>query len=137
MDVQRLWYLTLKNLSFANPQTIVDLEDDGTFSFCSDCSEVGYVDDSFEYLVSHFTTYSSRETPIINPPGGSSGGGSGIIGGVIPAPEIPAPVLPSVVEEEVSEEVSESILPDEVVEELNNVMDVPAFESPSIGKAVD
>lgn len=81
--------ITLKNLSFTNPQPLFDLEDDNSFSVCgsSRCIEKNYSNGIFSFNVTGFTSYSSNETaadggetPIndsqVEEEAGSGGGGT-------------------------------------------------------------
>jgi hypothetical protein len=60
--------ITLNGLTAGNPEPLVDFEDDGTFSACTStadpfCTEISYSGGVFVYNTSHFTTFSSQETP--------------------------------------------------------------------------
>jgi len=60
--------IILRNISnFLNPQPIVDLEDDGTFTACdaSICTELDFGNEVFEMNVTHFTSYSTTELDAI------------------------------------------------------------------------
>ncbi len=56
--------LTLKNLSFINPEPTVNFPGTGALDFCeqSICNEVSYVNNSFVYSVTHFTNFSVQES---------------------------------------------------------------------------
>ncbi|MBU2522796.1 MAG: right-handed parallel beta-helix repeat-containing protein [Nanoarchaeota archaeon] len=59
--------ITFKNLTFINPQPIIDIADNGNYVVCSEpkCYEIDYnsTTKTFIFNVSDFTTYSSQETP--------------------------------------------------------------------------
>jgi hypothetical protein len=65
--------LFLYDLSFANPQILMD------GSVCPDsvCTEGSYSGGTFEFNVTHFTVFSTRETPQAEVTGQASGGGGG------------------------------------------------------------
>jgi len=56
--------ITLRNITFAIPQPLVDLEDDGSFEVCNppQCHEISYSNGIFVFNVSSFTTYSSNQS---------------------------------------------------------------------------
>ncbi|VVB80857.1 Periplasmic copper-binding protein (NosD) [uncultured archaeon] len=60
--------ITLYNLTFANPEPIVDFNDTLNFTFCnaSICTEQSYSFGTFIYNVTHFTQYSSEESVGLN-----------------------------------------------------------------------
>lgn len=80
--------LQLEGLAFSNPRILVD----GELCPSSICKKISYSGGVLVFNVSHFTTYTSEETPSETPSpaaapsgGGSSGGGSGGGGGGPPA----------------------------------------------------
>jgi len=63
--------ITLRDLSFTNPQPLVDFEDDGTFAVCaigSQCDEIAYDGENYTFNVSSFTSYAASETSAGNTP---------------------------------------------------------------------
>ena len=65
--------LTICNLRFINPRILGD----GGVCQSSVCMFNSYVNGSLSFNVTHFTSYSVEETPLLGSPGGSSGGGGG------------------------------------------------------------
>lgn len=59
--------ITLDGVSFTDPQAIVDYTDFDAYSACpaDTCTEISYAGTTFRFNVSHWTSYSSRETPTI------------------------------------------------------------------------
>ena len=57
--------ILLRSIGFANPQPTIDVNDNGTFSFCqtSTCTETGFAASIFTFNVTSFTSYSSEDTP--------------------------------------------------------------------------
>ncbi|MBD3318704.1 hypothetical protein GF342_02225 [Candidatus Woesearchaeota archaeon] len=53
----------LEGLPYLDPRPLIDIDDDGTYTFCEDCTIVSYSNGTFVYDVAHFTTYSSQEVP--------------------------------------------------------------------------
>ena len=88
--------VTFYNLTFSNPQILRD----GEVCSSSICAELSYASGSLLFNVSHFSSYTARETPTTPSPspspsggeggGGSGGGGGG--GGALPITEEPAEV---------------------------------------------
>ncbi|MEK6876535.1 MAG: hypothetical protein AABX63_03930, partial [Nanoarchaeota archaeon] len=69
--------LYLYGLTFTNPRVVRD----GIVCPSSVCTEVSYSGGTFAFNVTHFTTYSSEETPGGGGSGSSGGGGGGEGGG--------------------------------------------------------
>jgi hypothetical protein len=74
--------LTLYNLSFTTPRLLKD----GTVCDSSICTQIQYTGGNLVFNVTHFTSYSAEETPIVNaatpaPYNPSTGGGGGGGGG--------------------------------------------------------
>lgn len=59
--------ITLDGVSFTDPQAIVDYTDFDSYSACPEdtCTETSYVGTTFRFNVSHWTSYSSRETSTV------------------------------------------------------------------------
>ncbi len=53
--------ISLRNITFGNPETLVDFEDDGTFINCPStiCSEVSFVNGFYVFNVTRFTSFTS------------------------------------------------------------------------------
>jgi hypothetical protein len=61
--------IILEGLTFTHPRAVADLDGDGTTTDCTttttpSCQELGYNSGSFEFNVSHFTTYATKELNI-------------------------------------------------------------------------
>ena len=70
--------LTIGNLNLTNPRITVAY-DDVNFQACNSpqCDKISYSNGTLLFDVSHFTTYSSEETPTPTPTPSSGGGGGG------------------------------------------------------------
>ncbi|HIJ97458.1 TPA: hypothetical protein H1009_00040, partial [archaeon] len=53
--------ILLRNITFADPGSTVDYDDDGTFAQCATCTEVNFFQGVFTYNITSFTAYSSNE----------------------------------------------------------------------------
>jgi parallel beta-helix repeat protein len=55
--------ITLRNINFLNPQTMVDLTDNGTFVACPSeiCGQARYANGEYTFTVQHFTSFTSSE----------------------------------------------------------------------------
>ena len=56
--------ITLRNITFANPEPRVDVDDDGTFTACPSaiCTELAYAGGEYTFNVTHFTAFSSSDS---------------------------------------------------------------------------
>ena len=66
--------LTLESITFTNPQALID----GAVCPSDICTEISFSGNIFIFNVTHFTIYSSRETPA-DTGGGGGGGGGGLV----------------------------------------------------------
>lgn len=59
-------FMTIKNVSFTNPEPQVDAEDTNSFVSCatSVCTEISYASNTFIFNATHFSTYKAGETPV-------------------------------------------------------------------------
>ncbi len=68
-EFNRSAVLSFRGITFEDPQPIVDFNDTADFLACNStlgCSEISFLGGTFIYNVSHFTTYSSNESPDFN-----------------------------------------------------------------------
>jgi len=73
--------LTMYNVAFTNPRLLKDGE------ICTECTNISYVNNTFTFVVPHFSVYELEETPVSPPStgGDDSGGGGGGGGGSSPS----------------------------------------------------
>jgi len=53
--------VSLFGITTTDPLPMVDLDDDGAFTFCASCTETGFAGSAFAFNVPSFTSYSSSE----------------------------------------------------------------------------